>query len=127
LSGSPIDDPGAELFSRIVSHLSKSRRALAEFLSKASRCAVENNILTFVYDQNEKLGFQHVSEESARRYIERAVNELVQKEVRVRFVVEQTKNEQDKKLEQLRTSPDVSRVLDIFKGEIVPDNDHGGV
>ena len=119
-------DAGDDVSARVVSHIGKSRRALAEFLSRAKGCTVQDNLLTFTYALKEKLGFEHVSEESTRRYIERVVDELVGKGMKVRFVIEHALSGEEDKLEQLRVSPGVSKVLDIFKGDIVPTNNLGG-
>jgi hypothetical protein len=114
---------GNDLAGRVVNHISKNRRALAEFLSRAKSCSLENNLLTYAYDEKEKLGFEHVSEESARRYIETVAREFLRPDLRVRFVLERTGNE---KGEQSSVSPDVSKVIEVFKGEIVPNNNLGG-
>ena len=119
-------DAGDDVSARVVSHIGKSRRALAEFLSRAKGCTMQDNLLTFTYALKEKLGFEHVSEESTRRYIERVVDELVGKGMKVRFVIEHALSGEEDKLEQLRVSPGVSKVLDIFKGDIVPTNNLGG-
>jgi len=119
-------DAGDDVSARVVSHIGKSRRALAEFLSRAKGCTMQDNLLTFTYALKEKLGFEHVSEDSTRRYIERVVDELVGKGMKVRFVIEHALSGEEDKLEQLRVSPGVSKVLDIFKGDIVPTNNLGG-
>jgi DNA polymerase-3 subunit gamma/tau len=119
--GSPPN--GNDLAGRVVSHISRNRRALAEFLSRAKSCTLENNLLTFAFDEKDKLGFEHVSEESARRYIETVSRELLQPDLRVRFVLDRSGSG---KGGQSAVSPDVSKVIEVFKGEIVPNNDSGG-
>jgi len=46
--------------------------------------------------------------------------------MKVRFVIEHALSGEEDKLEQLRVSPGVSKVLDIFKGDIVPTINLGG-
>jgi DNA polymerase-3 subunit gamma/tau len=112
-----------DLAGRVVSHISKNRRALSEFLSRAKSCALENSLLTFAFEEKDKLGFEHVSEESARRYIETVARELLQPDLRVRFVLDKAGSG---KGGQAAISPDVSRVIEVFKGEIVSNNSLGG-
>jgi DNA polymerase-3 subunit gamma/tau len=126
----PIPEPGSappangnDLAGRVVSHISKNRRALAEFLSRAKSCTLENSLLTFAFEEKDKLGFEHVSEESAKRYIETVARGLLQPDLRVRFVLERAGSG---KGGQSAVSPDVSRVIEVFKGEIVPNNNLGG-
>jgi hypothetical protein len=112
-----------DLAGRIASHISRTRRALAEFLSRAKRCALENSLLTFSFEEKDKLGYEHVSEESARRYIETVARELIQPDLRVRFILEKAETG----AEQPAVSPEVSKVIEVFKGEIVSNNNLGGV
>ena len=114
---------GEDLASRVVLHISKNRRALAEFLSRAKSYTLENSLLTFVFEENDKLGYEHVSEESARRYIETVARELLQPDLRVRFVLDKAGSG---KGGQAAISPDVSKVIEVFKGEIVSNNNLGG-
>jgi DNA polymerase-3 subunit gamma/tau len=112
-----------EMMERIISHFSKNRRAIAEFLSRAKRTTFADNILTVYYGQDEKLCYEHVSEESARRYIEREVTQLLTNDIRIAFRIEKMQEEAE---EDILTSPGVSKVIEIFKGEIVTNKKNGG-
>ena len=111
-----------ELMDMIIAHFSKNRRAIAEFLSRAKRFTLADNILTVYYAQDEKMCYEHVSEESARRYIEREVTKLLTSDIRITFRMEEVQEEEDDVL----ASPGVSKVLEIFKGEIVTNKKNGG-
>ena len=112
-----------EMMERIISHFSKNRRAIAEFLSRAKRFTFKDNILTVYYGHEEKLCYEHVSEESARRYIEKEIAQLLTNDIRIAFQMEK---DQKAHKEDIRTSPGVSKVLEIFKGEIVTNKKNGG-
>jgi DNA polymerase-3 subunit gamma/tau len=114
---------GEDLAGRVVGRVSKSRRALAEFLSRAKSCTLENSLLTFVFEEKDKLGYEHVSEESARRYIETVARELFQPDLRIRFVLDKAGSG---KGGQAAITPDVAKVIEVFKGEIVSNNNLGG-
>ena len=122
-TGSERIESHHDLMNQIISYFSKKRRAIAEFLGRAKEYRYENNLLTISYGQEEKLSYEHVSEESTRRYIENEIKELLKGDLRVHFHIEKKtlKSEND-----LRSSPGVSKVLEIFKGEIVPKNQNGG-
>ncbi len=124
-SGTIEGNPAAALqesgiVTKITQHLSVKRRALAEFLMRAKNVSLENNVLTVTCGQNEKLSYEHLSESSAKRYIEREIGNFLQRDIHLNVVIEKEEVE-------LHTaampSEDVSRVLEIFKGEVVPDND----
>jgi DNA polymerase-3 subunit gamma/tau len=105
-----------DLMERIISYFSKKRRAIAEFLGRAKDYRFENNLFTFTYAQDEKLSYEHVSEESTRRYIESEMKAMLGSDLRIQFLIE---SKSQKSEEDLRSSPQVSKVLEIFKGEIV--------
>jgi hypothetical protein len=110
---SSVQNP--DFLPEIISHFSKKRRAIAEFLNRAVDCRFENNLLTFVYDSKEKLSYEHVSEESVQRYIESEIKELLQSDLRLQFVI----NIPSQREVGPSVSSEVSKVLEIFKGEIV--------
>lgn len=107
------------IMKEITSYFSKKRRAIAEFLKRAKNTNYENNLLTISYDQNERYSFEHVSEDSTKRYIEKEIKDLLQNDIRVNFVIEK---EGPGGKKDVSLSPDVSKVLEIFKGEIVPND-----
>ena len=113
----------AEIAERVVSHFSKKRRAIAEFLGRASRYHYEDNLLTIHYDTTQRLSFDHVSEDSTRRYIEKQVQDFLQKNIRVSFTIDAASDADE---EKNRLPSGVSKVLEIFKGEIVSKNNTGG-
>ncbi|MBA7540300.1 Holliday junction ATP-dependent DNA helicase RuvB [subsurface metagenome] len=108
------------IMKEIISHFVKKRRAIAEFLKRAKSSTFENNLLTVCYDQGEKLSYEHVSEDSEKIYIEKEIKDLLQNDIRINFILKKKTegNEDDTPL-----SPGTSKVLEIFKGEIVPDVD----
>jgi DNA polymerase-3 subunit gamma/tau len=111
-----------EIEKRVVSHFSQKRRAIAEFLDRAKGYSLKNNLLTINYGQEERLSYEHVSEDSTRRYIESEIRDFLGKDIRVSITIDS--ENQKKKGEAL--SPGVSKVLKVFKGEIVSKNNSGG-
>ncbi len=122
-TGSEGMESHQDLMNQIISHFSKKRRAIAEFLGRAKDYHYENNLLTISYGQEEKLSYTHVSEESTRRYIESEIKELLKNDLRIHFHIEKKSKKSEK---DPTSSPGVSKVLEIFKGEIVPKNQNGG-
>ena len=121
----PVDLEGRnedEIAKRVVGHFTKKRRAIAEFLGRAKTYSLQNNILTINYGQEQKLSYEHVSEDSTRRYIENEIRDFLGKDIRVSITIEA--GNRKKKGEGL--SPGVSKVLKVFKGEIVSKNNSGG-
>ncbi|MBN2322225.1 MAG: DNA polymerase III subunit gamma/tau [Spirochaetes bacterium] len=116
-------DSEAEIAERVVSHFSKKRRAIAEFLGRAKRYHYGDNLLTIHYDGTQRLSFAHVSEDSTRRYIEKEIQDYLQKNIRVSFTIDAAGDADE---EKNRLSSGVSKVLEIFKGEIVSKNNTGG-
>jgi DNA polymerase-3 subunit gamma/tau len=112
-----------EIGKRVVAHFSKKRRAIAEFLGRAHHYHYEDNLLTIHYDVKQRLSYEHVSEDSTRRYIEKEVRDFLQKDTRVSFKIDPEDTPESSTTE---LSPDVSKVLEIFKGEIVSKNITGG-
>jgi hypothetical protein len=107
----------SDIAEQVIRHFSRKRRALAEFLGRAKRFTLENNLLTICYGGNEKLSFEHVHESSAKRYIEKEIRDFLQKDIRLNVIIEGEKEKAD---EKETFSEDVTRVMKIFKGEIVP-------
>jgi DNA polymerase-3 subunit gamma/tau len=120
---SEVPGPDHELMGRIISHFSKKRRAIAEFLGRARDHRFENNLFTFTYAQEEKLSYEHVSEESTRRYIENEMKAMLGSDLRIQFLIESRSKKSE---EDLHSSPQVSKVLEIFKGEIVSEESDPG-
>ncbi len=112
-----------EIAERVINHFSKKRRAIAEFLDRASSYQFKDNLLTIRYEPEQKLSYEHVSEGSTRRYIESEIRDFLQKDIRVSFIIETKKRHKE---EENVLSPDVSKVIEIFKGEIVSKNNLGG-
>lgn len=112
------------LMQDIINHFSKKRRTIAEFFKRAKGSSYENNILTVQYDKKQRWSFEHVSEDPTKRYIEKEVKDLLRKEMRIDFVL--IDDPKDVK-EEISVSPNITKVLEIFKGEIVPNNNAGGI
>jgi len=92
---------------------------LAEFLKRARSYRLENNLLTISYGRSEKLSYEHVHESSAKRYIEKEIREFLQKDIRLNVVIESG----GENSENTQTfSEDVTKLMTIFKGEIVPND-----
>ncbi len=106
---------------KIIRHFSRKRMALAEFLKRASSYTLENNLLTIAYDRGEKLSFEHIQEASAKRYIEKELREFIQKDIRLNVVIRGGKKSLST---EEKISEDVSKVMKIFKGEIVSNSDN---
>lgn len=123
----PEVNGNSDVMKDIISYFSRKRRAIAEFLSRAKDWCFENNLLTVYYGHDERLSYEHVDEESARRYIENEIKNILKSDVRISFVIEKKpeRGEEDDDDDNL-SSPDISKVLEIFKGEIVPKNTNGG-
>jgi DNA polymerase-3 subunit gamma/tau len=106
---------------KIIQHFSRKRMALAEFLKRASSYTLENNLLTIAYERGEKLSFEHIQEASAKRYIEKELREFLQKDIHLNVIITGGK----KSLPTEETIPeDVSKVMKIFKGEIVSNSNN---
>jgi DNA polymerase-3 subunit gamma/tau len=112
-----------DMIKQIISHFSKKRRAIAEFLNRAKKYDFENNLLTVTYEQSERLSYKHVNEDATKKFIEKEISKLLQLDIRVNFVINDVKNHG---MEDPPISPEVSKVIDIFKGEIIPNNNYGG-
>jgi DNA polymerase-3 subunit gamma/tau len=109
----------SDISGRIIGHFSHKRRALAEFLKRADRYTLKDNLLTITYDVDEKYSYDHVHEASILRYLEKEIRTLFEKEIRLNVAIQG----EDKKSGQGEDySEDVSKVMKIFKGEIVPNN-----
>ena len=109
----------ANLAETIIRHFSRKRRALAEFLKRAKSYRLENNMLIISYDRTEKLSYEHVHESSAKRYIEKEIRDFLQKDIRLNVVIE---HEERSDAVQQGLSEDTTRLMTIFKGEIVPND-----
>jgi len=110
-----------EIVGLIISHFSKKRRAVAEFLRRAKSYFLDGDEFIIIYEKKEKYSFDHVSEEKTRRYIEKEINELLARDIRVRIKIENDNNEE----EDEDIPPQVAKLLEIFKGEIVHKNNGG--
>jgi DNA polymerase-3 subunit gamma/tau len=115
-SPGPVEN--ADIAGTIIQHFSKKRMALAEFLKRAKMFSMENNLLTIIYEQREKLGYEHVHESSARRYIEKEIRNILQRDIRINVVIESDEEEKEGGEEY---SEEVSKLMKIFKGEIMPE------
>jgi len=116
------EEGNEDLAARIIRHFIKRRIALSEFLKRAKSFELNDNLLTVRYDRNENLSYEHVSEASAKRYIEKEIQDLLDKNVRVTISID--RETAVHAVEEL--SPEVSKVVEIFKGEIVPNTNTGG-
>ena len=112
-----------DVIEEIITHFSNKRRAIAEFLKRAKSYNFNDSLVTITYEHKEKYSYEHVSEDSVQRYIERELNDFLQRDIRVHFIIEKGAENQN---DDAPLSPDVSRVLEVFKGEIVPKNYNGG-
>jgi DNA polymerase-3 subunit gamma/tau len=109
----------SELSEKIIQHFFHKRRALAEFLKRAKAYTLEDNLLTITYDADEKYSYDHVHESSILRYLEKEIIGLLQKEIRLNMAIQ---GEEKKSGNEQHYSEDVSKVMKIFKGEIVPNS-----
>ena len=109
----------ADLSERIIHHFSHKRRALAEFLKRAKLYTLDDNLLTITYDGSEKYSYDHVHESSANRYLEKEIRTFLQKDIRLNVAIEGDEKQSGK---EHIYSEDVSKVMKIFKGEIVPNS-----
>ena len=80
-------EDNADVIKQIISHFSKKRRAVAEFLNRAKKYNFDNNLLTVTYDQDERLSYEHVNEDSVKKFVEKEINKLLQLDIRVNFVI----------------------------------------
>jgi DNA polymerase-3 subunit gamma/tau len=104
---------------QIIQHFSRKRRALTEYLKRAKLYTLEDNLLTISYEADEKYSYDHVHESSILRYLEKEIRSFLQKEIRLNVAIQ----EEDKKSgKEQNYSEDVSKVMKIFKGEIVPNS-----
>ena len=121
--GTPAASEGeqgqADLSERIIRHFSQKRRALAEFLKRAKLYTLEDNLLTITYDGSETYSYDHVHESSAKRYLEKEIRTFLQKDIRLNVAIEGDKKQSGK---EHSYSEDVSKVMKVFKGEIVPNS-----
>jgi DNA polymerase-3 subunit gamma/tau len=109
----------SDLAESIIRHFSRTRRALAEFLKRAESYRLENNLLTISYDRKERLSFEHVHESSAKRYIEKEIRNFLQRDIRLNVVIDRAEDHPE---EKQGLSEDVTKLMTIFKGEIVPND-----
>ncbi len=114
-----VDDGQGDVSERIIRHFSRKRRALAEFLKRAKSYTLENNLLTITYDGKEKYSYDHVHESSAKRYLEKEIRDFLQMDIRLNVAIEDGEVQSEK---EQTFSENVTRVMKIFKGEIVPTN-----
>jgi len=112
-----------DIAERIIQHFSKKRIALAEFLKRAKSYTFKNNLLTIRYSQKENLSYEHISEFSSRRYIEREIRDLLEKDVHMNITIEKERPEPE---DDVTLSPEVCLVMEIFKGKIVQNTNNGG-
>jgi DNA polymerase-3 subunit gamma/tau len=110
-----------ELSERIIHHFTRRRIALSEFLKRAKSFKLKDGVLVIQYDGTENHSFEHVSEPSAKRYIEKQIRQLLGVN---RVVINIERKTGVDTVEEV--SPEVSKVLEIFKGEIVPNINTGG-
>ena len=113
-----------ELFEKIVKTLRFKRRALAEFLDKAHRCSYEGDKIRIYFDRSQRLGYEHVNEEQARMILLKEVEEIVGKKIQIDFVLEDNGKKDEAQDEEL--TPQVEKILQIFKGEIISNKEDGG-
>jgi DNA polymerase-3 subunit gamma/tau len=111
-----------EIAKKVVGHFTKKRRAIAEFLGRAKDYSLQNNLLNIHYGQEQRLSYEHVSEDSTRRYIENEIRDFLGKDMRVSITIDS----ENRKKKGKEHSPGVSKVLKVFKGEIVSKNNSGG-
>jgi hypothetical protein len=96
--------------------------ALAEFLKRARSFTLDGQMLTVTYDESENLSYEHIGESGAKRYIERELSSLFGKDMRLSVRID-ARGEEEK---AAPLDPGVTKVLEIFKGEIVPQTSDGG-
>ncbi len=123
LKGAKEEKNNEGLAERIIRHFIKKRIALSEFLKRARSFELDDSLCTIRYDRNENLSYEHVSEASAKRYIEKEIQDLLDRKIRVAISIDR-ETAVPEAVEEV--SPEVSKVVEIFKGEIVPNTNTGG-
>jgi DNA polymerase-3 subunit gamma/tau len=118
-SASSGEDGSSGLSEQIIRHFSRKRRALAEFLKNAKSYTLEDNLLTITYDADEKYSYDHIHEPAIVRFIEQEIRGLLQKDIRLNVAIQ---GEDMTDGQEQTYSEDVSKVMKIFKGEIVPNS-----
>ncbi len=121
--GENQEERNEDFTERIIQHFLKRRIALSEFLKRARSFDIADNTLTIRYEKTENLSYEHVSEASAKRYIEKEIQDLLNRNIRIEISIDRETGAQAD-VEEI--SPEVSKVMEIFKGEIVPNTNTGG-
>jgi len=112
-----------DLLNRIVKSLIFKRRAIAEFLQRASHYDFNNNILNIYFDKSQKLGYEHLNNDEVKKQLKKEIEKILGKNIILEFHLQNDGKKTDK--EKLM-SPDVEKVLQIFKGEIITNNKANG-
>jgi hypothetical protein len=114
-------DQAQDLASRVLGLVASRRAALAEFLKRALDIKLQNDAIIIRYAANELLSYKHVSERPVTAFLREELARLVGKPVQVRVTIEENGPGDD---EQKRNDPMIDRMLEIFKGTIVPLQDN---
>jgi len=125
-AGSPARGPepgdaAADETGRIIEHLTGKRRAIAECLIQAKSCAMNGDSLNVRYEQKERMCYDRVSERGTRRFIEDEMRKLLNRELRLVVSIDEEVKEAGGDL-----SEDTAKVVEIFKGDIISNNNSGG-
>ena len=112
------------LINTIVKSLIYKRRAIAEFLQRAKHYTLEDNTLSIYFDKSQRLGYEHLNNEGVKKQLKQEIEKLLGKSINLEFHIENGGKE--KANEEKILSPDVEKVLQIFKGEIITNKKANG-
>ncbi|RKX91722.1 MAG: hypothetical protein DRP84_11155, partial [Spirochaetes bacterium] len=108
----------------IIKSLIFRRRAIAEFLQRASRYTFNKNTLKIYFDKSQKLGYEHLNNENVKKQLRKEIEKIIGQNIILEFYIEDGGGA--KETEEKIISPDVEKVLQIFKGEIISNNNANG-
>ena len=108
----------------IIKSLIFKRRAIAEFLQRASRYTFNKNTLKIYFDKSQKLGYEHLNNENVKKQLRKEIEKIIGQNIILEFYIEDGGGA--KETEEKIISPDVEKVLQIFKGEIISNNNANG-
>ena len=115
------DDNGElNIINTMVKSLLFKRRAIAEFLQRAKRYTFSEKKLKIYFDKSQKLGYEHLNNEEVKNQLKREMDKILGKKINLEFYLEDNGEEENKEKKLL--SPDVEKILQIFKGEIISYN-----
>jgi len=109
------------IWQKTIDSLSGVKISVATYLSEGSPLEVKKNILTVSFPKNYSLHKESLEKKENRSLIEKELSGLLNKNIRVHFVL----SEEKKTTNDTRENPLIKSALNTFNGRVIKEEDNG--